>query len=89
MTPTNTGQLIVAISVEAFADVAAFKGAVDAAIASMHGSPTLPGFDAVRVPGENSHAVRAQREAEGIPVHAGLLGALNELGARLGVANLT
>ncbi len=87
VTPTNTGQLIVAISVEAFADVAAFKRAVDAAIASMHASPTLPGFDVVRVPGEGSHAVRAQREVEGIPVHPGLLGALGELGARLGVTS--
>lgn len=86
VTPTNTGQLIVAISVEAFADVTAFKCAVDAAIASMHASPTLPGFDAVRVPGENSHAVRLEREAEGIPVHPGLLGALGELGEKLGVS---
>ena len=85
VTPTNTGQLIVAISVEAFADVAAFKRTVDAAIVSMHASPTLPGFDAVRVPGERSHAVRAEREAGGIPVHAGLRAALAELGGRLGV----
>ena len=64
------------------------KRAVDAAIASMHASPTLPGFDAVRVPGENSHAVRLERAAEGIPVHPGLLGALGELGEKLGVAPL-
>lgn len=85
VTPTNTGQLIIAISVEAFADVVAFKRAVDAAIASMHASPTLPGFDAVRVPGERSHAVRAERAAAGIPVHPGLLGALIDLGKRLDV----
>jgi LDH2 family malate/lactate/ureidoglycolate dehydrogenase len=85
VTPTNTGQLIVAISIAAFADVDAFKRAVDAAIAAMHGSPTLPGVDAVRVPGERSHAVRREREAEGIPVHAGLDAALRSLGRSLGV----
>ncbi|HSG66065.1 MAG TPA: Ldh family oxidoreductase [Gammaproteobacteria bacterium] len=86
VTPTNTGQLIVAISIAAFAEVDAFKRAVDAAIAAMHGSPTLPGFDAVRVPGERSHAIRREREAEGIPVHAGLDQALRALGMSLGVA---
>jgi LDH2 family malate/lactate/ureidoglycolate dehydrogenase len=85
VTPTNTGQLIVAISIAAFADVDAFKRGVDAAIAAMHGSPTLPGVRAVRVPGERSHAVRREREGEGIPIHAGLAAALGSLGRSLGV----
>jgi LDH2 family malate/lactate/ureidoglycolate dehydrogenase len=87
VTPTNTGQLIVAISIAAFAEVDAFKASVDAAIESMHGSATLPGVDAVRVPGESSHAIRAERERVGIPVHPGLGAALTDLGRRLGVAS--
>jgi LDH2 family malate/lactate/ureidoglycolate dehydrogenase len=85
VTPTNTGQLVVAISIAAFADVAAFKRNVDVAIAAMHGSATLPGVDAVRVPGEGSHAIRLERAANGIPVHAGLHAALAKLGQSLGV----
>ena len=86
VTPTNTGQLIVAISIAAFADVEAFKSGVDAAIDAMHGSATLPGVDAVRVPGEHSHAIRAERQAGGIPVHPSLRAALVGLGGALGVA---
>jgi LDH2 family malate/lactate/ureidoglycolate dehydrogenase len=85
VTPTNTGQLIVAISIEAFGDVAAFKRGVDRAIDTMHGSATLPGVDRVRVPGERSHAIRLERETAGIPVHAGLYAALEALGRELGV----
>lgn len=86
VTPTNTGQLIVAISIAAFADVETFKSRIDAAIDAMRSSATLPGVDAVRVPGERSHAIRARREAEGVPVHAGLRSALAELGRSLGVS---
>jgi L-2-hydroxycarboxylate dehydrogenase (NAD+) len=85
VTPTNTGQLIVAISIAAFADIATFKRCVDAAIEQMHGSERLPGIEAIRVPGERSHAVRSEREALGVPVHQGLLAALRRLGSALDV----
>ena len=80
---TNTGQFIVALSVEAFGDVDAFKNNVDAAIRSMHGSPTLPGFDAVRVPGERSFQIRRQREQSGIPIPDGLYETLSDLAQSL------
>jgi len=86
VTPTNTGQLIVAIKIEAFADIDGFKRSVDAAIDAMHGSARLPGVDAVRVPGESSHAIRADRETQGVPVHPGLAAALVALGQSLGLA---
>lgn len=83
--PTNTGQLIVAISIAAFADVAGFKRNVDRVIRELHGSPTLPDIDAVRVPGERSHQIRIERERDGIPLHRSLLGRLDALATRLGV----
>lgn len=83
--PTNTGQLIVAISIAAFGDVAEFKRNVDRVIRDLHDSPTLPGFDAVRVPGERSLRTRIEREREGIPLHDALLGRLDVLAARLDV----
>jgi len=82
---TNTGQLIVAISIAAFCDVAEFKRNVDRVIRDLHDSPTLPGVDAVRVPGERSHAIRIERERAGIPLHGTLLERLDALAARLGV----
>ncbi len=76
---TNTGQFIVALSIEAFMDVDQFKRNVDGVIRSMHASPTLPGVDAVRVPGERSHRIRLEREKSGIPIHPGLAQQLDEL----------
>jgi LDH2 family malate/lactate/ureidoglycolate dehydrogenase len=76
---TNTGQFIVALSIEAFMDVDQFKRNVDGVIRSMHASPTLPGVDAVRVPGERSHRIWLEREKNGIPIHPGLAQQLDEL----------
>jgi LDH2 family malate/lactate/ureidoglycolate dehydrogenase len=86
---TNTGQLVAALSIEAFMDVDRFKRKVDGVIRSMRASPTLPGIDAVRVPGERSHRVRMEREKNGIPVHPGLAQKLDELARELGVDGLT
>jgi len=80
---TNTGQFIVALSVEAFGGVDTFKNNVDAAIRSMHGSPTLPGFDAVRVPGERSFQIRRRREQSGVPIPDGLYETLSDLAQSL------
>ena len=80
---TNTGQFIVALSIEAFMDVDQFKRNVDGVIRSMHASPTLPGVDAVRVPGERSHRIRLEREQSGIPIHPGLAQQLDELAGEL------
>ncbi len=83
--PTNTGQLIVAISIAAFGDVTGFKRNVDRVIRELHDSPTLPGVDAVRVPGERSHRIRIERERDGIPLHDSLLRRLDALAASLAV----
>jgi L-2-hydroxycarboxylate dehydrogenase (NAD+) len=85
ISPTKTGHLIVAISVAAFGDVTEFKRNVDRVIRDLHASPTLPGVDAVRVPGERSHQIRIERERAGIPLHATLLARLDALAAQLGV----
>jgi L-2-hydroxycarboxylate dehydrogenase (NAD+) len=85
---TNTGQLVVALSIEAFMDVDLFKRNVDGVIRAMHASPTLPGVDAVRVPGERSHRIRLERQKSGIPIHPGLAQTLNDLAAELGTESL-
>jgi len=85
VTPTNTGHLVVAISIAAFAEVTEFKRSVDRVIRDLHASPTLPGVDAVRVPGERSHRLRIERERDGIPLHGTLLARLDGLAASLGV----
>jgi L-2-hydroxycarboxylate dehydrogenase (NAD+) len=87
-TPTNTGQFIVAIDIAAFADVDTFKRNVDNIYRTMKGSPTLPGYDEVLLPGEQSHKKRIDREENGVPIHDGLLTALGETASEMGVEPL-
>ena len=87
-TPTNTGQFIVAINIAAFSDVETFKQSVDAIYRTMKASPTLPGYDEVLLPGEQSHKKRKDREKNGVPIHTSLLNSLNQTADELGVAPL-
>jgi LDH2 family malate/lactate/ureidoglycolate dehydrogenase len=85
---TNTGHVIVAINVEAFQPVAEFKRQMDTLIRDIRGSKRLPGVDRIRLPGEGSHAARADRAKNGIPLPAPLLASLNELAGQLGISPL-
>ncbi|MBF0280319.1 MAG: Ldh family oxidoreductase [SAR324 cluster bacterium] len=85
---TNTGQFIVAISIESFAEIETFKRAVDGVVRSMQSSPTLPGFDKVQVPGEQSFAKKQERTANGIPMHEKLFQSLQNLASELKIEPL-
>ena len=85
-TPTNTGHAIVAINIEAFQPVAEFKRSVDLLVRDLRGSQRLPGVDRIRVPGEGSHAARADRLKNGIPLPAPLVASLRQLAAELKIA---
>jgi L-2-hydroxycarboxylate dehydrogenase (NAD+) len=85
-TPTNTGQVMVAIDIAAFMDVAAFKRQVDHVWAEMKSSPTLPQFDEIRLPGERAAATYHSRSRDGIPLPASLDHVLGDLARDLGVA---
>jgi LDH2 family malate/lactate/ureidoglycolate dehydrogenase len=85
---TNTGHAIVAINIEAFQPVAGFKREMDTLIRDIRSSRRLPGVDRIRLPGEGSHAARADRLKNGIPLPAPLLASLNELAAQLKIPPL-
>ena len=87
--PTNTGHLIMAVNIAAFADVQKFKEMVDEIWEVMKSSPKLPGADEIRLPGERSAKVYEDRIANGIPLGRELLLALDELADRLGVHRLS
>jgi LDH2 family malate/lactate/ureidoglycolate dehydrogenase len=78
---TNTGHVIVAVSVEAFAPAGAFKRQVDAAIRTMRGAQRLPGVERIWLPGEQSHLKRQDRAKNGIPMPKALRDSL-EMAAR-------
>jgi len=85
-TPTNTGHVIIAINVEALQPVAEFKKSVDVLVRDLRKSERLPGVDRIRLPGEGSHAARADRLQHGIPLSAPLVASLRQLAAELKIA---
>jgi L-2-hydroxycarboxylate dehydrogenase (NAD+) len=87
-TPTNTGHVIVAVNIAAFQPVAEFKAAVDALARDIRSSQRLPGVDRIHIPGEGSHAARAEREKNGVPMPEALMKALNQLAVELKIAPL-
>lgn len=87
-TPTNTGHAIVAINIEAFQPVAEFRRSVDALVRDLRKSERLPGVDRIRLPGEGSHAARADRSKNGIPLPAPLVASLAQLASELKISPL-
>lgn len=87
-TTTNTGQFILAIDIEAFMDVDDFKRDVDLIWKTMKSSPTLPGFNEVRLPGERSNRIAEERTQNGIPIHPALRERLDRLADELSISPL-
>lgn len=87
-TPTNTGHVIVAINIEAFQPVAEFKQAADVLVRDIRNSRKLPGVERIHIPGEGSHAARADRLKNGVPMPEALLAALNQLATELNIQKL-
>ena len=87
-TPSNTGQAIMALDIATFADVETFKQNVDELWDVMKSSPTLPGVDEVRLPGERSEQLYRERMENGVPLAAELRKVLDELADRLGIERL-
>jgi len=87
-TPSNTGQAIVALDIAGFSDVQIFKQRVDDVWDMMKSSPTLPGFDEVRLPGERSGKLCEERVTQGVPIGPELRKVLDELADRLKIQRL-
>ena len=87
-TPSNTGQSVLAVDIAAFADVQTFKEQVDEVWDVMKSSPTLPGVDEIRLPGEHSEQIYRERMARGVPLSDGQRKVLDELADRLGILRL-
>jgi LDH2 family malate/lactate/ureidoglycolate dehydrogenase len=85
---TNTGQAIAAINIAAFGDVATFKASVDTLVRDIRNSSRMPGVDRIFVPGERSHATRAARTRDGIPIAPALMRGLDQVADELGMARL-
>jgi LDH2 family malate/lactate/ureidoglycolate dehydrogenase len=86
--PSNTGQAIAALAVDAFMPAAEFKRAVDQVIRDIRNSRRLPGVERIWLPGEQSHAKRLERSAHGVPMPKGLRESLDAVARDLNIAPL-
>ena len=85
---TNTGQAIMALSIEAFTPPADFKKTVGALIRDIRGSRRLPGVERIWLPGEQSHAKSLDRRAHGIPMPKPLRESLDAVARELKIEAL-
>lgn len=85
---TNTGHVILALDIAAFADPEEFRAGIDDVWRQMKASDRMPGVDEIRLPGERLNRVMHERTTQGIPMPDALRAALGELAADLGVAPL-
>ncbi|HUI14074.1 MAG TPA: Ldh family oxidoreductase [Xanthobacteraceae bacterium] len=83
--PTNTGQAIAALSIEAFLPPLEFKQGVDRLIRDIRNSPRLPGVERIWLPGEQSHTKLLDRRAHGVPVPKALRESLDNVARDLNV----
>jgi L-2-hydroxycarboxylate dehydrogenase (NAD+) len=84
----NTGHFIIALDVSRFLPIAAFKAHIDRQLRDLKSSPVLPGFDSIRLPGEQRAARRADRAANGVPVFPEVVDQLDKLAGELKIKPL-
>jgi LDH2 family malate/lactate/ureidoglycolate dehydrogenase len=84
----DTGHFIVALDVSRFLPVIAFKTAIDRHLRDLKSSPTLPGVDAIRLPGEQRLKRRTERARDGVPVYPEAIELLDKLADELGIKSL-
>lgn len=77
------GHFFAAIRVDAFEDVARFKGRVDAAIRELHAVRLAPGVDQVYAPGELELTTEREYRRDGIPLNDVTLADLRRVAADL------
>mgnify|MGYP000430199741 CR=1 FL=1 len=87
-TVTNTGHMILALDIAAFADPDVFRADIDDVWRQMKSSGLMTGVDEIRLPGERLERVMQERTANGIPLPAALRDTLGELASDLGIAPL-
>jgi L-2-hydroxycarboxylate dehydrogenase (NAD+) len=71
-----------------FVPVEQFKREVDRHLRDLRQSQRLPGVDAIRIPGEQRAARRADRLKNGVPIADEVMAQLDKLAGELGVAPL-
>jgi LDH2 family malate/lactate/ureidoglycolate dehydrogenase len=86
-TKNNSGHMILAIRVDNFQPVAAFKNEMDRVIREIRDSERMESVNRIWLPGEMEFYTIRERLERGIPLNPALVGQLRQLGAELNVAD--
>src|SRR5215468_2551698 len=84
----NTGHFIIALDVARFTPLDAFKRDIDRHLRDLRASKPLPGFDRVRLPGEERRTRRADRFRNGVPMPRELIAELDKFAGEAGIKPL-
>src|SRR5882757_5343063 len=84
----NTGHFIIALDVARFTPLDTFKSEMDRHLRDLRTSKPLPGFDAVRLPGQERRTRRADRLNNGVPMPGELVSELDKLAGETGITPL-
>jgi LDH2 family malate/lactate/ureidoglycolate dehydrogenase len=84
----NTGHFIIALDISRFIPLDVFKSQIDRQLRDLKASKLLPGFDSIRLPGEQRHTRRAERLSMGVPVFPEVVGQLDKLAGELKIKPL-
>jgi LDH2 family malate/lactate/ureidoglycolate dehydrogenase len=84
----DTGHFIIALDIARFLPLASFTAEVDRHLRDLRASQRLPGFDAIRLPGEERRRRRDDRIANGVPILPELMVQLDRLATELGLKPL-
>lgn len=86
--PTNTGQFVAAIDLEAFGDPDVIAASAARVFTELRASEPLPGHDPVRIPGEGRADAYARRLANGLELHTTLRRDLDAIAMEFNVDKL-
>jgi L-2-hydroxycarboxylate dehydrogenase (NAD+) len=84
----NTGHFIIALDVARFTPLDTFKSEMDRHLRDLRTSKPLPGFDSVRLPGQERRSRRADRLANGVPMPRELIEQLDAFAGETGIKPL-
>ena len=84
----NTGHFIIALDISCFIPLEVFKSQIDRQLGDLKSSKLLPGFDSIRLPGEQRRIRRAERASKGVPVFPEVVGQLDKLAGELKIKPL-
>lgn len=86
--PCNTGHFFIALDVARFLPIDQFKREVDRHLRELRQSKRLPGLDAIRLPGAQRAARRADRLKNGVPIADEVIAQLDQLASELDVKKI-